>query len=769
VLGFDLGAEERRRETIDAALRQRRAVASRPITLILDQDRLPVVLVMRPVFGTDGAGGVERLRGFASTALVGRDLVEQAIARSAPLGIDFAIYELRDAERGMLIHSHQSRARAVADSALARYFDLSRNFRHVGSIDVSGQPWQVVSVPAQGYYFAGVSGAGLGVLLGGLLTTALLFFYVRSLYLSAARTLLANEALRLRERAIQASTNAIMILARGVREERIEYVNPAFERITGYCLEEVRGRDWRVLHGGPEARESDSTLHEMLRRGDEGAVTIRSRRRDGTPFWCSVHVAPVRNDDGRVTHYVGILDDVTETKSYQAQLEHQATHDELTGLPNRALLLDRIAQGIAHARREACIMGVLFIDLDHFKRINDGYGHGAGDEVLRMLSRRLGTVLRAGDTVARYGGDEFIVVVNGHGNEDDVLQFSRRLAHAISEPMQIGGNELLLSCSVGVSLFPRDGSDAQTLLQHADSAMYRVKDEGRGAVRFYTEEISAEMHARLSLEQSLRRALERSEFFLEYQPRVDVRSGRVCGAEALVRWEHPQHGRVAPGEFIGLAEDTGLILPVGAWVLEEACRKAAQWAGTPATDFPVSVNLSPRQFRQKDLVNTVAEVLAKTGLSPGRLQIEVTESSMMQDVEQATGTLKGLNALGVRLALDDFGTGYSSLAYLKTFPIDDLKIDRSFVRDVILDGSDAQIARAIIGLAHNLGLRVVAEGIENLDQLKFLCENGCDEGQGFYFARPLREAQFQAWAQAWSGLPEELREAASGRVVPIRR
>lgn len=769
VLGFDVGAEERRREAIDSAILLRRAAASRPITLLLDQGRLPGVLIMRPVFWADRSGGAERLQGFASTTLVGKDLVDRAIARKQPIGIDFSIYEVHSAARGQLIHVHGSRAQAQQRSVLASLFDSSRGFQHSSIIEVAGQPWEVVLTPASGHYFAGVSAAGLAVLLGGLLTTALLFFYVRALYGSAARTLRANEALRLRDRAIQASTNAVMILSRGEREARIEYVNPAFERITGYSLQDAMGRDWRVLHGGADSRETESAIHDMLRSNEEGAITIRSRRRDGTPFWCSVHVAPVRNDDGRVTHYVGILDDVTEMKSYQAQLEHQATHDELTGLPNRALLLDRIDQGIAHARREGCVMGVLFIDLDHFKRINDGYGHNTGDAVLRALSQRLGSVLRAGDTVARYGGDEFILVVNDHDDEEGVLLFSKRLGSAIAEPMQVGGNELLLSCSVGVSLYPRDGSDAQTLLQHADSAMYRVKDEGRGAVRFYTEEISSEMHARLSLEQSLRRALERGEFFLEYQPRVDVRSGRVCGAEALVRWEHPQQGRVPPGSFIGLAEETGLIVPIGAWVLQEACRAAAQWSQSPAADFPVSVNLSPRQFRQKDLVNMVSDLLAHTGLSPQRLQLEVTESSMMQDVEQATRTLRALHALGVRLALDDFGTGYSSLAYLKTFPIDDLKIDRSFVHDVTGNENDAQIARAIIGLAHNLGLRVVAEGVENIDQLRFLSENGCDEGQGFYFAKPLREGELAAWTKTWTGLPEEVSAVLKGRQVPIRR
>ena len=622
--------------------------------------------------------------------------------------------------------------------------------------------------PAPGYFAARIGTTAWLVLLGGLAATVFLFVYVRALYHGTLRAQQNAAALRLRDRAIEASTNAILIVRADQALPVVEYANEAFERITGYSREEVIGRDWRILQGGPEAWDTQQDVESMLRAGDEGALLLRSYRKDGSPFWNALHVAPVRDDESRATHVVAVIEDVTETKSYQEQLEHQATHDVLTGLPNRALLLDRIEQSIARARRNQTLMALVFVDLDHFKRINDGYGHATGDEVLRSVGARLASSLRGGDTVARYAGDEFVIVLNDQPDEAAVEEFCRRISRAVSQPVRVEEREILLSASIGVSLFPRDGNDAETLLQHADTAMYRVKNEGRGATRFFTVEIASDMHLRLTLEQSLRRAIERAEFLLEYQPRVRLADGAPVGVEALVRWERPGYGRVAPAHFINIAEDSGLIVPIGEWVLEAACRQALAWDGALA-GFGVSVNLSPRQFRQRDLVDLIDRVLSRTGLDPKRLELEVTESTMMHDVKQAAKTLRRLSGLGVRLALDDFGTGYSSLAYLKTFPIDDLKIDRSFVRDVVQDQEDAQISRAIIGLARNLGLRVVAEGVETADQLRFLCDHGCDEGQGYLFARPLPADQLIVWARDWTPAGFDFHGGDRARVLPLRR
>jgi diguanylate cyclase (GGDEF)-like protein/PAS domain S-box-containing protein len=751
--GFDVGFESRRREALVSAARSGQTSATRPIGLVVDRQPLPAVLVLRPVYD-DGAG--TSLRGFTGSAIAVADLVDRVQTRFGQRSLAFRIHERTDSGRGALLYAGQGAGGATAAPDLA----------YDGVLHIANRMWEVefMAVPVTA---GGVSAAWV-ILVGGLLATGILFIYVRALYSSVLSTHRTSAALRLRDRAIEASTNAIVIVRTDSEVPVIEYVNAAYERITGYPRDEVVGRDWRVLHDGGDPGRSQDSVAAMLRAGEETEVLLRSFHKNGSPFWNSLHMAPVRDDHGRQTHAVAIIEDVTENKFYQEQLEHQATHDVLTGLPNRALLLDRIGQSIAHARRNGRMMALIFVDVDHFKRINDGYGHTIGDQVLCEVANRLSSVLRGNDTVARYAGDEFVIVLNDQAGEKQVEQFCKRLSQAIAEPLRFDDRELLLSASIGISLYPRDGENAEALLQNADTAMYRVKDEGRGGTRFFTKDIGSEMHQRLTLEQSLRRALERGEFMLEYQPRVNLSDGRICGVEALVRWERPGHGRVPPGQFIGLAEDTGLIVPIGEWVLDTACREAAGWTDACAT-MAMSVNLSPRQFRQHDLVALIDRALGASGLSPARLELEVTESTMMHDVQQATGTLRGLSELGVRLALDDFGTGYSSLAYLKTFPIDDLKIDRSFVRDVVHDQEDAQIARAIIGLARTLGLRVVAEGVENADQLRFLCEHGCDEGQGFLFARPLAADALARWVVGWDPGRFEFSVGDRGRVIPLRR
>lgn len=756
IAGFDMGSEERRRAALVDAAGSGHLVVSRPITLIYGDRMHSAVLVVRPAYDSSGNA---HLLGYASSAISIADIVTRAHTRFTGQRLDLKIDERGDTGHGAVLYETGSTGGNARKSSA---------IRHDAVLHVGNQTWNVRFTPAEGYASYRTSSLALLVLIGGLVTTAILFFYIRALYHSALSSHRANMALRLRDRAIEASTDAIMIVRLSRRQPLIEYVNAAFERITGYARAEVLGADWRVLQGGAISHHIESSLETMLRTRDEGAMVLRSYRKDGTPFWNSLHVAPVSDEHGRRTHLVAIIDDVTETKSYQEQLEHQATHDVLTGLPNRALLIDRITQAIAQARRNERLMALVFVDLDHFKRINDGYGHGTGDQVLRIVASRIADSLRANDTVARYAGDEFVIVLDDQADEGAVSQFCKRLSSALSVPLFIDDRELLLSASFGVSLFPRDGSDAEALLQNADTAMYRVKDEGRGGTQFFTQKIGTDMHQRLSLEQSLRRAVERGEFFLEYQPRVDLSDGSICGMEALVRWERPGHGRVAPAQFIGLAEDSGLIVPIGEWVLETACKQAVAWTGMRGS-FVMSVNLSPRQFRQRELVDLVDRVVSTSGLDPRRLELEVTESSMMHDVQQASRTLRALSLLGVRLALDDFGTGYSSLAYLKTFPIDDLKIDQSFVRDVVHEKEDAQISRAIIGLARALGLRVVAEGVENSEQLRFLCEHGCDEGQGYLFAKPMPADVFGQWVAQWDPRQFEFKAATRGRVIPLRR
>jgi diguanylate cyclase (GGDEF)-like protein len=423
-----------------------------------------------------------------------------------------------------------------------------------------------------------------------------------------------------------------------------------------------------------------------------------------------------------------------ERKRYQVQLEHQANYDALTGLPNRNLLHDRLRQAV-YAQRAPRNIAVVFMDLDHFKFVNDSLGHGAGDKLLKGMGERLRAGLREGDTVGRVGGDEFVLILHDQSNEEVMFRAMQRIAARVAEPIEVEGKELYITCSAGISLYPQDGLDVDTLLKNADAAMYRAKEHGRNNFQFYTAEMNERVSERLALENALRRALERQELVLHYQQKIDLKSGATIGAEALVRWLHPEWGLVRPARFIALAEETGLIVGLGEWVLREACRQTRAWLDAGLKPGTVSVNLSARQFRQEGLVRLVSRVLEATGLDPAHLEMELTESMVMHNVDAAVATLQGLKSLGVALSVDDFGTGYSSLAYLKDLPIDTLKIDRAFVRDIGTGAEEDEgvIAQAIISLGHALHLKVIAEGVETDAQLRFLRRHGCDAVQGFLY------------------------------------
>jgi len=431
-----------------------------------------------------------------------------------------------------------------------------------------------------------------------------------------------------------------------------------------------------------------------------------------------------------------------ERKRYQVQLEHQANYDSLTGLPNRTLLHDRLKQAV-YAQRTPRNIAVVFMDLDHFKFVNDSLGHSAGDKLLKAMGERLRATLREGDTVGRVGGDEFVLILADQNNEEVIFRAMQRISAKVAEPIMVEGKELYVTCSAGISLYPQDGPDVDTLLKNADAAMYRAKEHGRSNFQFYTSEMNDRVNERLALEGALRRALERQEFLLHYQQKVDLRSGAIIGAEALVRWMHPEWGLVRPARFISLAEETGLIVPLGEWVLREACRQTRAWLDQGLKPGTVSVNLSARQFRQQDLVRMVSRILEETGLEPARLEMELTESMVMHNVDAAIAILQGLKQLGVRLSVDDFGTGYSSLSYLKDLPIDTLKIDRSFVRDIGAgeEADEGVLAQAIISLAHALHLKVIAEGVETDPQMRFLRRHSCDEVQGFFHGEPVAPEQ----------------------------
>lgn len=566
-------------------------------------------------------------------------------------------------------------------------------------------------------------------------TTSWLLYLLIKEKLEASRR--AQQELRLRDQAIEASVNAIIITDHTKPDQPIVYANPAFERITGYPLDEVLGKNCRFLLGDDHEQPELDSIRAALKENREGHATLRNYRKNGELFWNDLHIAPVRNDDGEVTHYIGIQNDITQSRRYQEELEHQANYDTLTGLPNRNLLHDRLKQAVAYARRYQKAMTVAFIDLDNFKLVNDSLGHSAGDRLLTTVAGRLKASMRTSDTAARLSGDEFVLILFDQTDETVIRNTMQRILNEVSLPCRLEDRDFYISCSVGYSVFPTDGETGEVLLKNADAAMYHAKEVGRNNFQAYTPDMEVKATQRLELGGDLRRALENGEFHLCYQPRVSLASGDIIGAEALLRWEHPKLGPISPTQFIPIAEEAGLISPIGEWALRTACTQNKAWLDRGLTPITISVNLSARQFIKKDLIQTIENILRDSGLPPHQLELELTESLIMHNAELFINTLNSLKALGIKLSVDDFGTGFSSLAYLKRFPIDRLKIDRSFVHDVASDKDSSAIARAVIHLGHSMGLKVLAEGVETPEELEFLHAHHCDELQGYFFSKPL--------------------------------
>jgi diguanylate cyclase (GGDEF)-like protein/PAS domain S-box-containing protein len=551
----------------------------------------------------------------------------------------------------------------------------------------------------------------------------------------------AELQLRQLSRAVEQSPATIVITdTDGV----IEYVNPKFTRTTGYSAEEAVGLKPSVLKSGETPLEVYQELWSTIASGGQWEGVFHNRRRNGELYWEHATISPITDDNQRITHFVAVKEDITEKRRQEDRIHQLAYFDELTGLPNRTLLHDRVSQCLAAAEREQEPLALLFIDLDNFKTVNDSLGHFTGDRLLQSVAQRLKGCVRDSDTVSRLGGDEFVVVL-ADAQLDGASQVARKIIDRVGQPFVIDSHQLTVTPSIGISLFPHDARDFQSLLKNADTAMYQAKESGRNAYQFFTAEMNVLAFERLVLENALRQAVERQEFVLHYQPQVDMGSGRVIGAEALVRWLHPELGMVPPARFIPVAEDSGLIGAIGDWVLYEACRQNRAWqdAGLPA--IPVAVNLSAVQLRQSELHESVAELLRRTGLESRYLELELTERTVMEDAEATVRCLRRLDEMGVMLSIDDFGTGYSSLSYLKRFPIDKLKIDQSFVRDIVADADDQAIAVAIISMGHSLRLRVIAEGVETVEQLEILRRHGCDEAQGFHFGRPMAADEFAAY------------------------
>jgi len=486
-----------------------------------------------------------------------------------------------------------------------------------------------------------------------------------------------------------------------------------------------------------EAGKRNEFIKLMTQQGIVKNFEAQVRRRDGEIIWISENAREVRDQHGRLMFYEGTVSDITQRKKHENELKYLSTHDALTGLPNRTLMVDRLQQYIGLADRYSSKVATAFVDLDQFKIVNDSMGHHAGDELLKIMAKRLSACVRESDTVVRLGGDEFVLLITGLHQIEDISESMHRVLAAIAEPCLIEGREFVVSCSIGISVYPDDSGNTTELLKYADSAMYKSKQSGRNTFQFYTEGLNKRLMERLDLEYRLRRALENNEFQLHYQPKMDFATGVICGAEALIRWQPAEGNMISPASFIPVAEETGLIEDIGRWVLHQACQQAVLLNQLAGYKLPIAVNVSPRQFRQVGLVSSVRAALEESGLDPACLELEITESSLVHDTKSFISTLHELKALGVKLAIDDFGTGYSSMAYLKDFPVDRLKIDQVFVSHLETEPSNIAILKAIIALGHSLGMKVIAEGVETSYQKAFLHGIGCDELQGYHFSKPL--------------------------------
>ena len=543
--------------------------------------------------------------------------------------------------------------------------------------------------------------------------------------------------LRLRTQAIDAARNAITITDATQPGNPLVYANPAFKQITGYDIDEAMGRNLGFLHGEDRDQPGLDTLRQAIRQQKMGQAVIRNYRKDGSLFWNEIAIAPVQNIAAEVTHFVGIIDDISDLKAYQEQLEFQASYDELTGLINRNLLNDRFEQAINTAKRNQTQACIVLLDIDNFKVINDTLGHSTGDELLKLIAQRLLNCARAADTVARYGGDEFVLIFPQISKMEEAASIAERLMAEISQPLQLNQHTFQKTVSIGISFYPEDGVNKEALLQHADAAMYEAKERGRNTFRFYTDELNQRLQKRLSMELDLRRALHQEQLLVYYQPKVDLHSGKICGAEALLRWNHPVKGMIPPDQFIPLAEDTGLILPIGEWVLRTACLQTKAWQEAGLPEITIAVNVSPKQLHESAMDKSIAKILLESGLEARYLDLEITEGAVMQEPEKMVLLLTRLKEIGVSISMDDFGTGYSSLSYLKRFPFDNLKIDKAFINGIPMDEGNVTLVLTIIAMAHNFKLKVIAEGVETLEQVDFLKLKNCDEIQGYFFSRPV--------------------------------
>ena len=545
------------------------------------------------------------------------------------------------------------------------------------------------------------------------------------------------------------------------RRQRITAWNPAAEAIFGFPAYDAIGKSVPfLLCSEPERAAAGQMCFELLESTEGNKATLANVTRGGRTIHCEWYNTPLVDSGGNIIGFASLVQDVTERMNTERTIHYMAHHDALTGLPNRRLMQDRLHQAIMAARRKQRHVGVLFTDLDRFKVVNDTLGHDTGDFILKEVARRLVSCVREGDTVSREGGDEFIVILPDLERPEHARTVADKIIKELEKPVEIGGHEIHVTPSIGISHYPNDATDVQQLLKHADSAMYQAKDAGRNTVRFFTNDLNYLLSKRLEIESKLRKAIDNEEFFLRYQPQVDIASGRISGMEALIRWNDPQKGEVFPSDFIFVAEELGLIVPIGEWVFRTACRQLKQWEDDRLPAVSVAINISPRQFMSRRLVASLLSIIRETGADPRRIELEITETMIMRNIEQSIETLAQLRAVGMQVAVDDFGVGYSSLNQLTRLPASSMKIDRSFIMKVPDDASSGSITQTIIAMARQLKLRVVAEGVENRAQLEFLRTHQCEAFQGYFFSKPVTALEATAMLRAQLATPDLAAQAA---------
>ena len=565
-----------------------------------------------------------------------------------------------------------------------------------------------------------------------------------------------KDMLQLSNRALAASHNGVLITDATQASLPIMYANPAFCAISGYELIDVMGRNCRFLQNEDRDQAGVPALRRAIANKESLKVVLRNYRKDGTLFWNELFISPVPDERGDVTHYIGILNDITAFKLNEEKLALRTVHDELTGLPNRGLFNDRLQQAILQSGRHADTVALLCLGVDNFHLVNESLGHAAGDQLLQAVAGRLLGCVRSHHTVSRHGGNEFVIILDEIRSTGDVTLICEEILLGLEQPFMLDGEQLHAICSIGITLYPQDGCDPATLLRYADMALSRAREQGGGTYQFFDAAMNLRTLERIGMETALRLAITRGELHLMYQPLVDLQTGHISSLEALVRWQHPLRGLLAAREFIPLAEQTGLIGSIGDWVLRRACQDMRAWRDAGQHELRVALNISPRQFRERQLAGNVAAALKEFNLEPNALSLEITEAALTQDAKTSADSLAQLKALGVCLTLDDFGTGHSSLNNLKQYPFDLVKIDRAFVSDIVTDIDDAALSKTIISMAHNLGMRVVAEGVETEAQCDFLRRNMCDLIQGYIFAPPMAPQDISALLEEPRRLPAHL-------------